>query len=362
MLGSSWHPAARTRLPSPSALPLDDAAPTAHRPRKTQRMHASRPRPLARPRLTPLLSIGALALAAAPATALANEAGGAHHHPPPTWMVVFFVVMLLSIAIIPLTKLEHWWHSNLNKLLLGLALSLYPVVWLTMIEPNFGELGLKLHEYASFITLLGALFYISGGIYLAGDLKCTPQSNTAFLAFGTVIASLIGTTGASMLLIRPVLRAARGRLTGLIAHQRFEDAAVVTDRLSSFARSALRHHRVASLAGCPQIVAAYRDRGGWQIHVVRYGRLAGAARARPGDVPQAVARAAVAAAEQVSPPLGPQPAATTEETERIAAWLERPGVRLIEIEGQWSWPLHIGLAEGELARHALAPADARDAV
>ncbi len=174
-------------------------------------MHASRPRPLARPRLTPLLSIGALALAAAPATALANEAGGAHHHPPPTWMVVFFVVMLLSIAIIPLTKLEHWWHSNLNKLLLGLALSLYPVVWLTMIEPNFGELGLKLHEYASFITLLGALFYISGGIYLAGDLKCTPQSNTAFLAFGTVIASLIGTTGASMLLIRPVLRANRER-------------------------------------------------------------------------------------------------------------------------------------------------------
>jgi DNA polymerase-3 subunit epsilon len=87
--------------------------------------------------------------------------------------------------------------------------------------------------------------------------------------------------------------------------------------------------------------------------VIRYGRLAGAARARPGDVPQAVARSAVASAEQVARPVGPQPAATTEETERIAAWLERPGVRLIEIEGEWSWPLHIGLAEGELARHAL---------
>ena len=45
-----------------------------------------------------------------------------------------------------------------------------------------------------------------------------------------------------------------------------------------------------------------------------------------------------------------------EETERIAAWLERPGVRLIEIDGQWSWPLHIGLGDGELAQHALGTA------
>ncbi|MFT3834693.1 MAG: DEDD exonuclease domain-containing protein [Micropruina sp.] len=155
--------------------------------------------------------------------------------------------------------------------------------------------------------------------------------------------------------IRPVLRAAHRRLSGLIAAERFEDAAVVTARLSGFARGAIRHHRVSSLAGCPQIVAAFRDRADWEIHVVRYGRLAGAARARPGDVPQAVARAAVSAAEQVRPPQGRQPAATAEETERIAAWLERPGVRLIEIDGQWSWPLHIGLADGDLARHALAP-------
>lgn len=162
--------------------------------------------------------------------------------------------------------------------------------------------------------------------------------------------------------IRPVLQAARGRLSTLIARERFEDAAVVTGRLSDFARSALRHHRVASLAGCPQIVAAFRDRADWEIHVVRYGRLAGAARSRPGDVPQAVARAAVAAAERVQAPVGPQPAATTEETERIAGWLERPGVRLIEIDGEWSWPLHIGLAEGDLARHALPPAVAREAV
>ncbi|MFT3971869.1 MAG: hypothetical protein QM695_16735 [Micropruina sp.] len=156
--------------------------------------------------------------------------------------------------------------------------------------------------------------------------------------------------------IRPVLRAARPRLTGLVVQQRFEEAAALTDRLTVFARSTMRHHRVASLAGCAQIVAGYRDRDSWEIHVVRHGRLAGAARARPGDVPQAVARAAVAASEQVSRPPGPQPAATVEETERIAAWLERPGVRLIEIDGEWSWPLHVGLAEGDLARHALGVA------
>ncbi len=153
--------------------------------------------------------------------------------------------------------------------------------------------------------------------------------------------------------IRPVLTAAQARLATLIRRQRFEDAAVITARLSSFARSAVRHHRVASLARCPQIVAAYRHDGDWQIHVIRYGRLAGAACARPGEIPQVVARSAVAAAEVVAPPVGPQSAATTEETERIAAWLERPGVRLIEIDGTWSWPLHIGLAEGDLARHAL---------
>jgi len=157
-----------------------------------------------------MLSTPDFAAAFASDVVLASSSGGAHVTPP-TWMVIFFIAMLLSIAIVPLTKLEHWWHSNLNKLILGMALSAYPVIWLTVLEPNLGELGVKMHEYTSFIVLLGSLFYISGGIYLAGDLKCTPTSNTAFLAFGTVIASFIGTTGASMLLIRPVLRANRER-------------------------------------------------------------------------------------------------------------------------------------------------------
>ncbi|MCA0297068.1 MAG: DEDD exonuclease domain-containing protein [Actinobacteria bacterium] len=144
--------------------------------------------------------------------------------------------------------------------------------------------------------------------------------------------------------VRPLVRRAEPKLAQLVRAERFEDAAVLTDRVEGFSRAALRHHRLASLAGCPQIVAAYRSEPGWEIHVIRYGRLASAALARPGEVPQQVARDAVAVAEWVAPPVGPAPAAIVEETERVADWLERPGVRLIEIEGDWSWPLRIGPA------------------
>jgi DNA polymerase-3 subunit epsilon len=131
------------------------------------------------------------------------------------------------------------------------------------------------------------------------------------------------------------------------------------ERLRGYLAAAIKHHRLASLAGCAQIVAARRvdqhrpggrtSGAAWQIHVIRHGRLACAAIAHPGDVPQQVARDAVRSAETVLPGLGPAAPALVEETERIAAWLEQPGVRLIEIEGDWVWPLHIGVAEGQLS-------------
>jgi DNA polymerase-3 subunit epsilon len=144
--------------------------------------------------------------------------------------------------------------------------------------------------------------------------------------------------------VRPLVRTVEPRLTQLVRAERFEDAAVLTDRVEGLSRATLRHHRLASLAACPQIVAACRSDPGWEIHVIRYGRLAAAALARPGEVPQQVARDAVTTAEWVQRPVGPAPAAIVEETERIADWLERPGVRLIEIDGDWSWPLRIGPA------------------
>ncbi len=141
-----------------------------------------------------------------PALAWASGGGEGHHETPPVWTTAFFVVMLLSIAILPLTPLEHWWHKNSNKLILGMALAAYPIIHITLIQPNMHALLETAHEYFSFIILLGTLFYVSGGIYLSGDLKASPGTNLKFLAFGTAIASVVGTTGASMLLIRPVLR------------------------------------------------------------------------------------------------------------------------------------------------------------
>jgi Na+/H+ antiporter NhaD/arsenite permease-like protein len=124
--------------------------------------------------------------------------------PFPLWSVVPFILMLAAIAVLPLT-VATWWDRNGNKLLLSLGLSL-PV--LVLVIP--GELHLleeSVVDYVSFIILLAALYVISGGIFIKGQLSGTPLANTGFLAAGAVLANLIGTTGASMLLIRPYLRA-----------------------------------------------------------------------------------------------------------------------------------------------------------
>ena len=152
-------------------------------------------------------SIAMLTGLAALLPGLARASDGVEHGAlPPVWMTTFFVVMLLAIAVLPLTPLEHWWHENRNKLILGLALAAYPLFWVVVLEPNLHALAETVEEYVSFIILLGTLFYVSGGILLTGDLRATPETNLKFLAFGTLIASFVGTTGASMLLIRPVLR------------------------------------------------------------------------------------------------------------------------------------------------------------
>lgn len=142
--------------------------------------------------------------------------------------------------------------------------------------------------------------------------------------------------------VREVVAAAERRLTRLVAEERFEEAATVHRRLESFRWGIRRHHRVSALAACPEIVAARPLGGGWEIHVVRYGRLAAAEIASRGDNARAVAESAARSAQAVAPPVPPLPAATIEETERIADWLESDGVRIIEIDGGWSWPRHLG--------------------
>jgi Na+/H+ antiporter NhaD/arsenite permease-like protein len=132
-------------------------------------------------------------------------------HLPP-WTVAPFAALLLLIAFLPLVA-HKFWHSNWNKLFVSLAAGL-PVAIYLLAGPAGGASWLA-HagmEYAAFIALLGSLYVIAGGIRLKGSLSGTPLSNTALLGIGAVIASFIGTTGASMLLIRPLLRANESRL------------------------------------------------------------------------------------------------------------------------------------------------------
>ena len=116
--------------------------------------------------------------------------------------------MLLAIALLPLAA-AHWFDSNRNKAIVAFVLGVPTVIYLVS---RFGHLGLRqvggtAEEYVSFIVLLFALFTISGGIYVTGNAVARPRTNLAFLAVGAILASFIGTMGASMVLIRPLLRA-----------------------------------------------------------------------------------------------------------------------------------------------------------
>ena len=121
----------------------------------------------------------------------------------PWYTVVPFVLLLLSIAVLPLVA-HHWWEQLRNRAIVSFGLSL-PIA-IALWGPGRHELLHSMYEYVAFIALLGSLFVVSGGIVLSGDLRATPRINTAFLAVGAILANFIGTTGASMLLIRPFLK------------------------------------------------------------------------------------------------------------------------------------------------------------
>ena len=147
-----------------------------------------------------------LVLAASPA--MASEAHGIDGATLSALWAIPFVGILLSIAIFPLAAPQIW-HHHYGKIaaLWGLAF-IVPFAVLHGAGPTGGEvLHTALLEYVPFVILLWALFTISGGILITGNLHGSPGLNTSILAIGTVLASLIGTTGASMVMIRPLLRA-----------------------------------------------------------------------------------------------------------------------------------------------------------
>jgi Na+/H+ antiporter NhaD/arsenite permease-like protein len=125
----------------------------------------------------------------------------------PIWMVPF-VGILLSIALFPLTA-PNFWHHHFGK-----TSAFWALAFLIPFASHFGvDLALRevahtlLAEYAPFMILLLALFTVAGGIHIRGNLHGTPALNTGILALGTLLASVMGTTGAAMLMIRPLLRA-----------------------------------------------------------------------------------------------------------------------------------------------------------
>ena len=113
-----------------------------------------------------------------------------------------FALLLLGIAIIPLAA-PHFWESNARKLGVSLVLGL-PVAALYLMQAPHALVETS-RDFVSFMILLGSLYVISGGVLMDGDLEAKPWVNTAFLGVGALFASFVGTTGASMLLIRPLL-------------------------------------------------------------------------------------------------------------------------------------------------------------
>ncbi len=122
------------------------------------------------------------------------------------WSCIFFVVLLLSIAVFPLI-LSEWWSKNYGLFTFLIAM---PAAFAVLTE-EWVLLVHALEEYISFIILLGSLFTISGGIVIRLGSRGTPKLNSILLLIGAIFASFIGTTGASMVLIRPMLKVNRGR-------------------------------------------------------------------------------------------------------------------------------------------------------
>jgi Na+/H+ antiporter NhaD/arsenite permease-like protein len=144
--------------------------------------------------------------------AVQSEAHGgadAHGPAPPVWLVAPFVALLAMIATGPLFYPHHW-HRHYPKYAVGLGLLVAAYYLLGPLDD--AAVLHAVEEYAAFIALLLALYVASGTVLVKTDFAGTPRANTAMLFAGAVLSNLVGTTGASMLLIRPFLRINRGRI------------------------------------------------------------------------------------------------------------------------------------------------------
>jgi Na+/H+ antiporter NhaD/arsenite permease-like protein len=141
-----------------------------------------------------------------PVAAMAEEAHAVSVHGG--W-VAPFIALLLAIAVVPFIN-RHWWEHNYPYVSFGLG-AVVVVYYLAGLQ-NGGRLLVTLVDYVSFIALIGSLFVVAGGIHIQIKGKSRPLANTFLLAIGAVLANIVGTTGASMILIRPFLRVNKYRI------------------------------------------------------------------------------------------------------------------------------------------------------
>ena len=139
--------------------------------------------------------------------------------------------------------------------------------------------------------------------------------------------------------VRPVLGRLEERIARLAEASRYEDAAAHRDRLAALLLVAARMQRLTALARLPELVAARPTAaGGWELVVVRHGRLAATGVVAPGVPPRPAIGALVDVAERVLPGPGPTPRAHAEEMDCVLRWLDQTGVRLVEVDGSWWSP------------------------
>lgn len=130
---------------------------------------------------------------------------------PNPWIILPFGLLLAIIALAPLLMAE-WWTRHYPKV--ACALGAVTLIYYLFGLHAYTRVLHTAHEYVSFIALIGSLFIVSGGIHISIKGEATPFGNVLFLLFGAVLANLLGTTGASMLLIRPWIRMNKYRITG----------------------------------------------------------------------------------------------------------------------------------------------------
>ncbi|HYN95283.1 MAG TPA: DEDD exonuclease domain-containing protein [Pilimelia sp.] len=164
-------------------------------------------------------------------------------------------------------------------------------------------------------------------------------------------------TGDAEGVVRPLL----ARISALSDRQRYEEAAVARSRLAALLRASVRMQRLASLTGIAELVAARPAAGGgWELAVVRHGRLAAAGTSPPRVHPRPTIDLLLATAETVTGGPGPIPSASAEETERILSWLERAETRLVTASTGWASPVRGAARFRELLMRAESAASVRD--